>query len=321
MRFTVAAALAVSLGLAEAQSVDCSSVSPSLIPNLASRPVATLSVSPEGLVGPGTLRVKASVPGYVLSASLGVRGDLRWSDYGPLTLTSWTGSSTAEASLGPIASSANGIYTFTLSAQVCYRLAGVVMGEGVSAQARAAVFIPWTVTGEQLPWFLWKEAEAANYIKGLMNDVAGGQPMLIEGLVTGLADPVRAILRDYLVKGYLNQDQRYPPACSGLCYAIAPVQMRLYAVQGVGGLFQQGWAGLGLYGGLRDSRSYELGTKGVAGVLIVRGYRHDYILLSGKGDFSDSQVQVVEMPKGSSELFRKALSLNALQQGAREVMP
>lgn len=319
MRFTVAALLVVGFGLAEAQSVDCSSVSPSLIPDLASRPVATLSVSPEGLTGPGTLTVKASVPGYVLSASLGVRGDLRWSDYGPLTLTSWTGSSTAEASVGPIASSANGIYTFTLSAQVCYRLAGVVMGETLTQEARVPVYIPWSTA--DLPWLLWKEAEATNYIKGLMNDVAGGQPMFIEGLVTGLADPVRAVLRDYLARGYLNQGN-YPPSCSGLCYAVAPVQVRLYAVDGTraGGLFQQGWASLGFYGGMKDSRAFEVGGKGVAGVLLVRGYRHDYILLSGRGDFSD-QVQVIEMPKGSSELFRKALSLSALQQGAREVIP
>jgi hypothetical protein len=71
---------------------------------------------------------------------------------------------------------------------------------------------------------------------------------------------------------------------------------------------------------MKDSRSYELGTRGVAGVLIVRGYRHDYILLSGQGDFGDT-VQVVEMPKGGSELFRKALSLSTLQQQAREVRP
>jgi hypothetical protein len=54
---------------------------------------------------------------------------------------------------------------------------------------------------------------------------------------------------------------------------------------------------------------------------VVRGYRHDYILLSAAGDFSDPQVQVVELPKGGAELFRKALSLAALQQSAREVIP
>lgn len=309
-------ALVAWLGLALAQ-VDCSSVPGFLIPTLSARPVATLSVSPGALAAPGSLTVQASVPAYVLSASLSVRGEQRWGDYGPQVLASWSGGGWA-ASFGPLNSSANGLYTFTFSAQVCYRLNGAVVGEATTASARASVFIPWSTT--DLPWLLWREAEAANYIRGFAGDVNAGQPMFIEGLVTGLAEPVRAVLRDYLVKGYLNQDGSYPPACRGVCYAIAPVGLRLYAVQGVGGLFQQGWAILGLYGGMKDSRSYELGTRGVAGVLIVRGYRHDYILLSGQGDFGDT-VQVVEMPKGGSELFRKALSLSTLQQQAREVRP
>ncbi|WP_233493145.1 hypothetical protein [Meiothermus sp. Pnk-1] len=305
------------MGLALAQGVDCSSVPPSLIPTLSARPTPSVSVSPGGLAAPGSFAVQADARAYVASATLSVRGEQRWGDYGPQVLASWGGSPTATANFGPLAASANGTYTFTLSAQVCYRLNGAVVGEELSAQARVPVFIPWTTA--DLPWFLWKEAEAANYIKGLANDVTGGQPMFVEGLVTGLAEPVRAVLRDYLVKGYLNQGN-FPPACAGWCYAIAPVQLRLYAVQGVGELFQQGWASLGLYGGQKDSRSYELGTKGVAGVLVVRGYRHDYILLSARGDFSDA-TQVIEMPKGASELFRKALSLSALQQNAREVRP
>jgi len=308
-------ALIAWLGLALAQ--NCSSVPAELIPTLSTRPAATLSVSPGALAASGRLTAQASVPAYVLSATLSVRGEQRWGDYGPEVLASWAVARTAAASFGPLNSSANGLYTFTLFAQVCYRLKGEVVGDTLTASATASVFIPWSTTN--LPWLLWREAEAANYIRGFAGDVNAGQPMFIEGLVTGLAEPVRAILRDYLVKGYLNQGF-YPPACSGWCYSIAPVGLRLYAVQGVGGLFQQGWASLGLFGGMKDSRSYELGTRGVAGVMIVRGYRHDYILLSGQGDFG-GEVQVVEMPKGGSELFRKALSLSTLQQQAREVRP
>lgn len=317
MRALIALATTGVMGLAMAQGPDCSSVSPSLVPSLSARPAMSVSVAPEGLAAPGTFSVQADARAYVMSATLSVRGALRWGDYGPVVLTSWTGSSTAEAGFGPLSSSANGMYTFTLTATVCYRLNGVVRGETLTQETRVPVYIPWSTA--DLPWLLWKEAEATNYIKGVLNDVRGGQPMFIEGLVTGLAEGVRSILRDYLARGYLNQGN-YPPSCSGLCYSIAPVQLRLYAVQGVGGLFQQGWASLGVYGGMKDSRSWELGTKGVAGVLIVRGYRHDYILLSGKGDFSDT-VQVIEMPKGGAELFRKALSLSALQSQAREVRP
>lgn len=273
----------------------------------------TLSIetNPQGgVTGPTTVAITVRAGATAERLTLSLKQEGRWGDW--VTSWQWSQTSTGSVSL-PVNFSMNGQYILTASADLC--------GQPAIAQSRFTVMIPWTIGGGALGWLLWREAEATNYIKGLANDVNGGQPMFIEGLVTGLAEPVRAILRDYLVKGYLNRDQRYPPACSGLCYAIAPVQMRLYAVQGVGGLFQQGWAGLGLYGGLRDSRSYELGTKGVAGVLIVRGYRHDYILLSARGDFSDAEITVVEMPKGGSELFRKALSLNALQQGAREVMP
>lgn len=268
----------------------------------------TLEVNPQGgVVSPGNLNVTVRSGAVVERLELSLRIEGRWDTYSQVW--AWQNTNAGSLSLS-VNASLNGQYIFSASSPNCAAV----------AQARVMVLIPWTVEGGQLPWLLWREAEATNYIE-MFGNLRGGQPMFIEGLVTGLAEPVRAILRDYLVKGYLNRDQRYPPACTGLCYAIAPVQMRLYAVQGVGGLFQQGWAGLGLYGGLRDSRSYELGTKGVAGVLIVRGYRHDYILLSARGDFSDAEVTVVEMPKGGSELFRKALSLNALQQGAREVMP
>jgi len=318
MRALIALATTGVMGLAMAQGVDCSSVPPWLIPNLNARPTLFVGVTPGGLAAPGSFSVQAGAQGYVMSASLSVRGELRWGDYGPQVLASWSASPAGGATFGPLSSSANGIYTFTLTATVCYRLNGVLVGETLTQEAKGGVYIPWRTAN--LSWLLWREAEAANYIRGLANDVNAGQPMFIEGLVTGLAEGVRAVLRDYLLKGYLNRDGTYPPACSGICYAVAPVQMRLYAVQGVGGLFQQGWASLGVYGGQKDSRSYELGTKGVAGVLIVRGYRHDYILLSGRGDFSD-EVQVIEMPKGGAELFRRALALSALQSNAREVQP
>jgi len=307
-------------GLAVAQGTSCSGVSPWLIPDLSGRPSLSLNVTPEGLAAPGTLSVVARVQGYVVSATLSVRGALRWEDYGPVVLRSWGGSPTAavhEARFGPLDPSANGMYTFSLTATVCYRLNGVVREETLTQETHTPVYIPWSTT--DLPRLLWKEAETTNYIRGFLNDVAGGEPMFIEGLVTGLAEGVRALLRDYLVRGYLNQGN-YPPSCWWLCYSVAPVQVRLYAVQGVEGLFQQGWASLGFFGGMRDSRSYELGTKGVAGVLVVRGYRHDYILLSRRGDFSD-ETQVIEMPKGGAEVFRKALALSALQSQAREVRP
>lgn len=298
----------------------CAALPAALVPSLPKRPVARLSASPEGLGAPGTLTLRARVEGWALQASLSVRAERRWDERGGL-LDLWAGGALERTlAYGPLQAADNGMHTFTLRAQVCYRSGGAVAGEEITAQARVPVFIPWS-TGD-LPWLVWREAEAANYIKGVLNDVTGGQPMFIEGLVTGLADPVRAVLRDYLVKGYLNQGN-YPPSCSGLCYAVAPVQARLYAVDGAraGGLFQLGWAQLGLYGGHKDSRAFEVGGKGVAGVLLVRGYRHDYILLSGKGDFSDPQVQVVEMPKGGAEVLRQALALAALQSQAKEVRP
>jgi len=311
--------LVVGLSLAMAQQEGCSSIPPWDLPNLSTRPVISLRVTPEGLAAPGSLSVQANVPVYTLRAGLSVRGALRWDDYGPVPLTSWTGFSPTSRTVqfGPLSASANGIYTFTLTATLCYRLNGVLTGETQTQEVRVPVYIPWRTT--DVAWLLWREAEATNYIRGAANDVNGGQPMAVEGLVTGLDGGMRGILRDYLVKGYVNQGN-YPPACLGLCYSIAPVKLKLFAVQGVGGLFQQGWAMLGLYGGTRDSRSFELGTRGVAGVLIVRGYRHDYILLSARGDFGD-EVQVVEMPKGGADLFRKALSLEALQAQAREVRP
>jgi hypothetical protein len=310
-------------GVARAQASPaelCAALPAALVPSLPGQPVANLSVSPEGLGAPGVLTLRVRVEGWVLQASLSVRAERRWDERGGL-LDLWAGG-TLERTLayGPLQAADNGVYTFTLRAQVCYRLNGVVTGETLTQEARVPVFIPWATA--DLPRLLWREAEAANYVKGLANDVAGGQPMFIEGLVVGLADPVRAMLRDYLVKGYLNEGH-YPPRCAGTCYAVAPVQLRLYAVDGAraGGLFQQGWAQLGLYGGHKDSRAFEVGGKGVAGVLLVRGYRHDYILLSGKGDFSDPQVQVVEMPKGGAETLRQALALAALQSQAKEVRP
>lgn len=272
----------------------------------------SLETNPQGGVSSATnvtvtVRSGATAP----RITLGLKVEGRWGD----STQSWVFENTSVGTVSiPVNSSMNGQYLFTASADVC--------GTPVAAQARLAVMIPWTVPNTQLPWLLWREAEATNYIKGLANDVTGGQKMFVEGLVTGLAEPVRALLRDYLVRGYLNQGN-FPPACGGVCYAIAPIHLRLYAVQrpAVSGLFQQGWAQLGVYGGGKDSRNWEIGGKGVAGVLIVRGYRHDYILLSALGDFSDAEIAVVEMPKGSSELFRRALSLSALQQGAREVIP
>ena len=269
----------------------------------------TLEVNPQGgLVSPGSLTVSVRAGAVVERLELSLRIEGRWDTYSQV----WTWNDTNAGSLSlSVNASLNGQYIFSASSPSCAAV----------AQARVMVLIPWTVEGAQLPWLLWREAEATNYIE-MFGNLRGGQPMFIEGLVTGLAEPVRAVLRDYLVRGYLNRDGNFLPRCTGFCYSIAPVQSRLYAVQGqaVGGLFQQGWARLGFYGGQRDSRSYEIGGRGVAGVLVVRGYRHDYILMSAAGDFSDL-VQVVELPKGGAELFRKALSLAALQQSAREVIP
>jgi hypothetical protein len=70
-----------------------------------------------------------------------------------------------------------------------------------------------------------------------------------------------------------------------------------------------------------DSRSYKLEGEAIAGVLVVRGYRRDYILLSRKGDYSDEKVLVIELPKGGGEIFRKVLSLAILQTKATEIRP
>jgi hypothetical protein len=270
----------------------------------------TLEVNPQGgVVSPGNLNVTVRAGAVVERLELSLRIEGRWDTYSQ----AWAWQNTNAGSLSlSVNASLNGQYIFSASSPNCAAV----------AQARVMVLIPWTVEGTQLPWLLWREAEATNYIE-MFGNLRGGQPMFVEGLVTGLAEPLRAVLRDYLVRGYLNRDGNFLPRCTGICYSIAPVQSRLYAVQGqaVSGLFQQGWARLGFYGGQRDSRSYEIGGRGVSGVLVVRGYRHDYILLSAVGDFSDPQVQVVELPKGGAELFRKALSLAALQQSAREVTP
>lgn len=298
----------------------CAALPAALLPNLPKRPLASLSVSPEGLGASGALTLRARVEGWALQASLSVRAERRWDERGGL-LDLWAGGALERTlAYGPLQAADNGMHTFTLRAQVCYRSGGAVAGEELTAQARVPVFIPWATA--DLPRLLWREAEAANYVKGLAGDVAGGEPMSVEGLVVGLAEGLRALLREHLVRGYLNEGH-YPPSCSGLCYAVAPVRLRLYAVDGAraGGLFQQGWAQLGLYGGVKDSRAFEVGGKGVAGVLLVRGWRHDYVLLSQRGDFSDAQVQVVEMPKGGAEALRQALALAALQAQAKEVRP
>lgn len=271
----------------------------------------SIEVNPQGgMVNPGSLEVTVRSGTVVERLELNLRIEGRWDTYS--TTWAWPNASGGRVSY-PVNASLNGQYIFTAS----------IPGNPACppVQARAMVLIPWTVEGSQLSWLLWKEAETTNYIE-TFGGLRGGQPMFIEGLVTGLAEGVQAVLRDYLVRGYLNQGN-YPPSCSGLCYSVAPVQSRLYAVQGaaVSGLYQQGLAVLGAFRGLKDSRSWEIGGRGVAGVMVVRGYRHDYILLSGAGDFSDAQVQVIEMPKGGAELFRKALSLAALQQNAREVIP
>lgn len=271
----------------------------------------------------GSFKVQVEVPAYVVYGALKVKGELRWEDYRPETLAGWTRRNglSEEVSFGPIGSSGNGIYTFTLRAKVCYKQDGKVKEEDLVQEAKAAVFIPWTIGDpESFAWFLWKEAETANYIE-IFGNLKGGQPMRVEGLATALPDEVKEILQKHLIKGYLNKG-RYPPSCGGLefCYSVHPVQVRIYSAKGIEGFYQEGHVSLGNYGGQKDSRAFELGPKQTSGILIVQGYRHDYILLSERGDF-EGEVQVVEMPKGSSELIRRALALSVLERQARLILP
>ncbi len=332
------------VGAVLAEGVDydppCSDVPPSQIPDLKAPPSLALDVSSE-IQGSNIWEgfsarfiVRASAEGYVKSAWLWVESELRWSEKRE-TLKYWTGSSSQTVYYGPIGSDRNGTHRFRFLATVCYRLNGRVQEQTLFKELPVPMYLPWLITGALwVPWdlegetthlrkFLWKEAEATNFIE-LSGALRGGSNMFIEGLGTGLAEPLRSFLANYLVNGFLNKG-RYPPICYNLeigCYAVAPVHLRLYtAPNGVRGLFREGFSPLGLFGGQMDSRSYKLEGEAIAGVLVVRGYRRDYILLSRKGDYSDEKVLVIELPKGEGEIFRKVLSLAILQTKATEIRP
>lgn len=318
----------------------CVNVPPSQIPNLNAPPNLTLDVSPKILGDDiwngfsARFTVKASAEGYVKSASLQVKREMRW-DEETTTLANWTGTSSQTVYYGPIGPEKNGTHRFHFWATVCYKLKGQVQEQTLFKELPVPVYLPWQITGAlEVPWgqeaetthlrkFLWKEAEMANYIN-LDNSLRGGSPMFIEGLGTGLAEPLRSFLADYLTKGLANKG-RYPPICHGGelgCYVVAPVHLRLYAApNGVRGLFRQDFFSVGPFGGQQDSHSYKLEGEAIAGVLVVRGYRRDYILLSRKGDYSDERVLVIELPKEGAEIFRKILSLTILQTKATEIRP
>jgi len=322
----------------------CSDVPSSQIPDLKTPPSLTLDVSPEirgtniweGFSARFTVR--ASAEGYVKSAWLWVESELRWSEKRE-TLKYWTGSSSQTVYYGPIGSDRNGTHRFRFLATVCYRSNGRVQEQTLFRELPVPMYLPWLITGALwVPWnlegetthlrkFLWKEAEINNLIQLERGGaLRGGDPMFIEGLGTGLAEPLRSFLAKYFVEGFMNRFERYPPECYNLelgCYAIAPVRLRLYtAPNGVRGLFREGPHTLGkIFHVQMDSRSYKLEGEAIAGVLVVRGYRRDYILLSRRGDYSDEKVLVIELPKGEGEIFRKALSLAILQTKATEIRP
>jgi hypothetical protein len=254
-----------------------------------------------------TVTVRSTVRVPELRLTLRIEG--RWQNFGQSW--AWQDTDTGVAEIR-VSSSLNGQYILTASADLCN-----------SVQTRFVVMIPWEIAYSQLPWLLWEETERNNFIE-IGGGLRGGAPINIEGLVTGLAGPLAHVLRTYLARGYMNQGH-FTPRCPpfAFCYSVAPIQLRLYAVHGgpVGGLHQTGLAWLGNFVAPRDSRAWEIGGRGVGGVLVVRGWRHDYILLSERGDFGDPVVRVIEMPRGGSELIRRALSLAFLQQGAREVIP
>lgn len=320
----------------------CSGVPSSQIPSLQAPPSLTLDTTPEVL---GTniweglsarFTVKATAEGYVKSARLWVANEMRW-DNKTETLKYWTGSPSQTVYYGPLGPDRNGTHRFRFLATVCYKLNGQVREETLFRELPVPMYLPWLITGAlenisfrqeeettHLRKFLWREAEATNFIE-LSGSLRGGSNMFIEGLGTGLAEPLRRFLADYLVGGFLNRG-RYPPICYGGelgCYVVAPVHLRLYAApNGVRGLFREGLKTLGgIFVVQMDSRSYKLDGEAIAGVLVVRGYRHEYILLSKKGDYSDEKVLVIELPKGEAEIFRKVLSLAILQTKATEIRP
>jgi hypothetical protein len=341
-KFLMAFILAGLVGVAEADNdPPCSGVPSSQIPSLKNPPSLTLDVSHEILgrdIWEGfsaRFTVRASAEGYVKSAWLWVVNEMRWEDKSQ-TLKYWTGSPSQTVYYGPVGPDKNGTHRFRFLATVCYKLNGQVREETLFRELPVPMYLPWLVTGAlenitfreerettHLRKFLWREAEATNFIE-LSGALRGGSNMLIEGLGTGLAEPLRRFLADPLVNGFLNKG-RYPPACYHLeigCYSVAPVHLRLYtAPNGVRGLFREGHVPLGLFGGQRDSRSFKLEGEAIAGVLVVRGYRRDYVLLSKKGDYGDEKVLVIEMPKGEAEIFRKVLSLAILQTKATEIRP
>ncbi len=331
--------------LAEGADYDppCSDVPPSRIPDLKAPPSLTLDVSPE-IQGSNIwegfsarFTVRASAEGYVKSAWLWVESELRWSEKRE-TLKYWAGSSSQTVHYGPIGPDRNGTHRFRFLATVCYKLNGQVREQTLFRELPVPMYLPWLITGAlEVPWnlegetthlrkFLWKEADMNNLIQVEEGGaLRGGDHMFIEGLGTGLAEPLRSFLADYLVNGFMNRG-RYPPTCNNWeigCSAFAPVHLRLYATpNGARGLFREG---IGVIGRIfivnRDSRSYKLEGEAIAGVLVVRGYRRDYILLSRKGDYSDEKVLVIELPKGEGEIFRKVLSLAILQTKATEIRP
>ena len=318
----------------------CSNIPPSQIPDLKSPPNLTLDVSPEILGSniwdgfSARFTVRASAEGYVESAWLWVVNEMRWDDESQ-TLKYWTGSSSQTVYYGPVGPEKNGTYRFRFLATVCYKLNGQVQEQTLFKELPVPMYLPWLITGAlEVPWnqeaearhlrkFLWKEAEATNFIE-LSGSLRGGNTMFIEGLGTGLAESLRSFLADYLTKGFANKG-RYPPVCHGGeigCYVVAPVHLKLYtAPNGVRGLFREDFFSVGPFGGKQDSHSYKLEGEAIAGVLVVRGYRRDYILLSRRGDYSDEKVLVIELPKGEAELFRKVLSLAILQTKATEIRP
>lgn len=284
-----------------------------------------LETSPHGGVAAPvniTVAVRAGGGGLaVRRITLGVRIEGRWETTGQ-ALGVWENAQTATASF-PVNFSINGMHLFTASAECGPADQPDVISATGRAETRLLVMIPWQLASNQLPWFFWQEAEKTNFIE-LGNRLRGGQPMAIEGLVTGLAAHIRDALRNFLLNGYLNRGS-FPPHCPPLsfCYSVAPVHLRLYAMDGsqVQGFFREGPARLGHFIGIQDGRAWDLGGRSVAGVMIVRGFRHEYILLSEHGDFSDEAVRIVEMPRGGGEMFRRALALIHLQHGAREVRP
>jgi hypothetical protein len=342
-KFLMAFILAGLAGVAEADNdPPCSGVPSSQIPSLKNPPSLTLDVTPEVLGSSiweglsARFTVRASAEGYVKSAWLQVVNEMRWEDKSQ-TLKYWSGSPSQTVYYGPVGPDKNGTHRFRFLATVCYKLNGQVREETLFRELPVPMYLPWLITGAlgnitfsqekettHLRKFLWKEADTANFIEW-DGKLRGGSNMFIEGLGTGLAEPLRRFLADYLVEGFMNKFNRYPPGCYFLelgCYSVAPVHLRLYtAPNGVRGLFREGPVQLGAFGGQKDSRSFKLEGEAIAGVLVVRGYRRDYVLLSKKGDYSDEKVLVIEMPKGEAEIFRKVLSLAILQTKATEIRP